>query len=74
MALQDSQTLDETQTNKVTTWACTTPSFTLDSLSGQIHRLRDFIGDAHSEARDLIHQWKRQGKIKFVRGYWKWQF
>lgn len=71
---QDSQTLNEAQTNKVTTWACTTPSFTLDMLTGQIQRLRNYAADSAKDAKLLIQQWKRQGKVKFVRGYWKWQF
>lgn len=74
MAQQDSQTLNEEQTNKLTVWALASPSFTLDMLTGQIQRMRNFSADSIEVAKELIQQWKRQGKVKFVRGYWKWQF
>lgn len=63
--------LSEEQTNKVTVWACTTPSFTLGSLMDQVHRARVIV-DVKDVAAQLIRQWKTKGKIKFVRGYWKW--
>ena len=66
--------LNEDQTNKVTTWACTVPFFTRDSLTGQVSKLRDLTVDASEAAYRLIREWKARGKIKFVRGYWKWQF
>lgn len=65
-------TLNQEQIDKLTVWACTTPSFTLDSLSGQVQRARVHVEDVQDEARKLIRQWKARGKIKFVRGYWKW--
>lgn len=65
-------TLSEDQTNKVTVWACTVPSFTLGTLADQVNRARAVVDDVEDEARKLIRQWKAKGKIKFVRGYWKW--
>lgn len=65
-------TLTEEQTNKITVWACTTPSFNLSSLTGQVQRARTTVEDVEDTARGLIRQWKAKGKIKFVRGYWKW--
>lgn len=66
--------LTEEQTNKLIVWAVSAPPFTLDMLTGQVQRLRSFSADSASAAKTLIHSWKRQGKVKFVRGYWKWQF
>lgn len=73
-AMEVKNTLSEEQTNKVTVWACTTPSFTLATLSDQVNRARAVVDDVQGEAAKLIRQWKAQGKIKFVHGYWKWQF
>lgn len=64
--------MNEEQTNKVTVWACTVPSFTLGSLSDQVLRSRAVVEDVQTEAASLIREWKARGKIKFVRGYWKW--
>ena len=64
--------LTEEQTNKITVWACTVPSFTLGSLADQVRKARAVVEDVQDEARTLIRQWKARGKIKFVRGYWKW--
>jgi hypothetical protein len=66
--------LSEDQTNKVMLWASMTHAFTLDMLTGQIQRLRCFSADSAEAAKAQIQQWKRTGKIKFSRGYWKWQF
>lgn len=66
--------LNEDQTNKLTVWALAAPSFTLDMLTGQVQRLRNFSADSAATAKALIQTWKSQGKVKFVRGYWKWQF
>lgn len=71
-AMEVKNTLSEEQTNKVTVWACTTPSFTLATLSDQVNRARAVVDDVQGEAAKLIRQWKAAGKIKFVRGYWKW--
>lgn len=65
-------TLNEEQTKKVTVWACTTPSFTLGSLTDQVNRARAVVDNVEDVAQTLIRQWKAKGKIKFVRGYWKW--
>lgn len=74
MHQQDSQVaLTQEQTNKVMVWAITTPAFTLDMLTGQIQRLRSYATDSAKEAKKLINQWKKAGKIKFARGHWKWQ-
>lgn len=72
--MQQKNTLDEEQTKQVTVWAVSVPAFTLDMLTGQVQRLRNYASDSAADARALIQSWKRQGKIKFVRGYWKWQF
>lgn len=64
--------MNEEQTNKVTVWACTVPSFTLGSLSDQVFRSKAVVEDVQTEASGLIREWKARGKIKFVRGYWKW--
>lgn len=64
--------MNEEQTNKVTVWACTVPSFTLGTLSEQVHKARAVVEDVQAEAASLIREWKARGKIKFVRGYWKW--
>lgn len=64
--------MNEEQTNKVTVWACTVPSFTLGSLAEQVLRSRAVVEDVQAEAYGLIREWKAHGKIKFVRGYWKW--
>lgn len=64
--------MNEEQTNKVTVWACTVPSFTLGSLSDQVFRSKAVVEDVQAEAYGLIREWKARGKIKFVRGYWKW--
>lgn len=68
----EKNSLSEEQTNKVTVWACTVPSFTLGTLSDQIYRARIVVDDVQVEAARLIREWKAHGKIKFVRGYWKW--
>lgn len=64
--------MNEEQTNKVLVWACTIPSFTLGSLAEQVKRSRTVVDDVQTEAASLIREWKARGKIKFVRGYWKW--
>ena len=74
MYQQDSHSLNEDQTNELTVWALSTLSFTLDNLTGKVQRLRNYAADSAVDAKKLIQQWKAQGKIKFVRGYWKWQF
>lgn len=71
-AMEPKNTLNEEQTNKVTVWACTAPSFTLGTLTDQVNRTRAVLDDVQAEAARLIRQWKAKGKIKFVRGYWKW--
>lgn len=68
----EKNSLSEEQTNKVTVWACTVPSFTLGTLSEQVHKARVVVDDVQAEAASLIREWKARGKIKFVRGYWKW--
>lgn len=70
-AMEAKNRLSEEQTNKVTVWACTVPSFTLGSLAEQVYRARAIV-DVQDMAATLIRQWKAKGKIKFVRGYWKW--
>lgn len=70
-AMEVKKQLTEEQTNKVTVWACTVPSFTLGSLADQVNRARAVV-DVQETAATLIRQWKARGKIKFVRGYWKW--
>lgn len=72
--MEPKNTLDEQQTSDLTVWAITVPSFTLDMLTGQVQGLRNYAADSAAEAKKLIKSWKAQGKIKFVRGYWKWQF
>lgn len=72
--MEPKNTLDEQQTSDLTVWAITVPSFTLDMLTGQVQRLRNYAADSAADAKKLIKSWKAQGKIKFVRGYWKWQF
>lgn len=72
--MEPKNTLNENQENIVTVWACSVPSFTRDMLTGQVQRLRCFAADSTEAAKSQIQKWKRQGKIKFVRGYWKWQF
>lgn len=64
--------MNEEQTNKVTVWACTVPSFTLGSLAEQVYRSKADVKSVLQEAHGLIREWKARGKIKFVRGYWKW--
>ena len=66
--------LNEEQTNTLTVWALTVPSFTADMLTGQVQRLRSFSADSATAAKAQIQEWKKAGKVKFVRGYWKWQF
>lgn len=66
--------LNEEQTNKITTWACTCASFNLSQLTDRVMTLRASLDDSEEMARKLIRQWKARGKIKFLRGYWKWQF
>jgi len=72
--MEQKNTLNEEQTNELTVWALTVPSFTLDSLTGRVQKLRNYASDSVTDARALIQGWKRQGKVKFVRGHWKWQF
>lgn len=72
--MEPKNTLNEDQTKELTVWALTVPSFTLDMLTGQVQRLRNYASDAATDAKTLIKDWKSQNKIKFVRGYWKWQF
>lgn len=71
-AMEVKNNLTEEQTNKVTVWACTVPSFTLGTLADQVNRARTTVDDVQDTAAKLIRQWKARGKIKFVRGYWKW--
>jgi uncharacterized protein YukE len=71
-AMETKNMLSEEQTNKVTVWACTVPSFTLGTLADQVNRARAAVDDVQDVAAKLIRQWKARGKIKFVRGYWKW--
>lgn len=72
--MEQKNTLDEQQTNELIVWALSVPTFTLDMLTGQVQSLRNYAADSAADAKKLIKSWKAQGKIKFVRGYWKWQF
>lgn len=72
--MEQKNTLNENQEDIVTVWAVSVPSFTLDMLTGQVQRLRSFSADSSTAAKEQIQKWKKAGKIKFARGYWKWQF
>lgn len=72
MQLRD-YTVSQEQIDKITVWACTTPSFTLGHLKGVVSLKRVPSDHVDNVARNLMRGWKNNGKIKYARGRWSWQ-